>query len=271
MQTQPFSDRTRADLYLALELAGTEAAQAALVSVVENPEWSTLDAMRAIVAMAGVDQPSDETITALWDTVERPPLNADREQLVSTATLALGSLGKSMNTDDDPDYAALRDRLLDGAHAGTGSDSYDEQRTNYVHAMGNTGDTSLADDVVHFLDDETPSVRRAAAMSLGRLGTDEAADELMSRLDYESSSQVRGAIAESLVNWTTPSASAMASVRKEVRSEPDEHTRYSMARFLGANLAEFPENRAVLEDLMRTEPSKRIRQNVAETLATAPE
>jgi ribosomal protein S17E len=40
-----------------------------------------------------------------------------------------------------------------------------------------------------------------------------------------------------------------------------------MARLLGKNLATFPENRAVLQDLLRTEQSKRIRQQVAEALA----
>lgn len=269
MKTQPFSDRTRADLYLAMELAGTESVQAVLVSVIEDTDWSTQDAIRAIVALAGVNRPSGETVAALWDTVESVPSNENRDQLVSTATLALGSLGNAMNAADDPDYPELRERLLVGARAVTESDSYTEQRTNYIHAMGNTGDASLAGDVVPFLDDETPSIRRAAALSLGRLGTNPVADELMTHLNHENSSQVRGAIAESLVNWTTPSASAMASIRDAVRTEPDEHTKYNMARFLGTNLEGFPENRAVLEDLMRTEPSKRIRRSVAETLATA--
>jgi hypothetical protein len=41
----------------------------------------------------------------------------------------------------------------------------------------------------------------------------------------------------------------------------------NMARFLSANLARFPENRSVLQELLRTEQSKQIRQSVAEALA----
>jgi HEAT repeat protein len=269
MKTERISDRTSADLYLALELAGTESAQAALVSVIEDTNWSARDAMRAIVALAGVTQPSPDTIAALWDVVESAPPSEDRQQLVSTATLALGSLGNAMRASNDPEYPILRERLVSGALSGTGSDFYAEERTNYVHALGNTGDASLASEVATFLDDGAPAVRRAAALSLGNLGTDQVAGELMSSFNQESSSAVRGAIAESLVAWTTPSASAMASIGASVRAEPDENTRYNMARFLGANLKNFPENRAILQQLLRTEPSKRIRQNVAETLAAA--
>ena len=59
----------------------------------------------------------------------------------------------------------------------------------------------------------------------------------------------------------------MASNRAAVRGEPDENLRYNMARFLCANLDEFPENRPVLQDLLRTEQSKRIRQSVANMLS----
>lgn len=265
MKTQQLSDRTRADLYLVFELAGTEPAQAALASVIADTSWSEEDAMRAIVALAGVAQPSPDTITALWDTVESLPTSDDRRQLASTATFALGSLGKAMNAAEDPDYSLLRDRLLSGAL----SIADTEQRTNFVHAVGNTRDASLAMDIVVLLDDAAPAVRRAAAQSLGMLGTDKVADELMSRFNQERSSSVRGAMAESLVTWTAPSAPAVASIGAAVRAEPDENTRYNMARFLGANLAKFPQNRSVLQDLLRTEQSRRIRQSVAEAL-TAP-
>ena len=42
----------------------------------------------------------------------------------------------------------------------------------------------------------------------------------------------------------------------------------NLARLLGDNLAKFPENETVLREMMRSEPSKRIRQNIAEALTT---
>jgi len=59
----------------------------------------------------------------------------------------------------------------------------------------------------------------------------------------------------------------MASIRDMVRSEPDENTRYNLARLLSENLTKFPDNRPVLQALLRTEQSKRIRQSVANALA----
>ena len=168
-----------------------------------------------------------------------------------------------MNAANDPNYSSLRAGLLNGALRGRDP----QQRANFVHAIGNTRDASLAREIVALLDDAAPAVRSAAAQSLGMLGTNQAADELMQRLNQERSSVVRGAIAESLVSWTSPSAPAVASIRTAVRAEPDENTRFNMARLLGKNLATFPENRAVLQDLLRTEQSKRIRQQVAEALA----
>ena len=58
----------------------------------------------------------------------------------------------------------------------------------------------------------------------------------------------------------------MSLARAVVRDDPDEKTRYNMAVLLGKNLGEHPRNRAVLEQVLATEQSKRIRQQVADTL-----
>lgn len=117
-----------------------------------------------------------------------------------------------------------------------------------------------------FLDDSSPEVRSAAARTLGRLGTDQVAEVLMESLAQESSNQVRGSIAEALVSWEQPTSTAIASVRKTIRDEPNEKVRYNMARLLGRSLEKYPENRPVLEGLLSTEPSNRIRQEVADLL-----
>jgi HEAT repeat protein len=263
LQTQELTDRTRADLYLAFELAGTEQAQTALTSVLGDPAWSTRDAMRAIVALGGVTQPTPETLAALWVAVESSPTTDDGRQRASTATFALGTLGNTLNDADDAEYSMLRSQLLNGALSrGTGN-----RQANFVHAIGNTRDPSLARDIVPLLHDPSAEVRRAAALSLGMLDANQAAEELLAHFGRESSSEVRGAIAEALVNWSAPTPAAVATIRGDVRTENDENTRYNMARFLTAHLATFPDNRPVLQALLRTEQSKRIRQSVAEALA----
>jgi len=262
LKTQELSDRTRADLYLALELAGTDSAQAALANVINDSSWSLKDGLRAIVAMGGIKQPTMESISALQDAA-RNYAGGDRQRMASSATFALGSIGNTMHKADNPGYATLRSDLLSNAQ-GSGDVA---TRSDYITALGNTQDTTLANEVIVYLDDAEPEVRRAAALSLGSLGVDQVADQLVSDYRKEGNGYVRGAIAESLQSWTQPTAAAMAMFRQAVRTEADESTRYNIALLLGENLSKFPENEPVLREIMRSEPSKRIRQKVAEALA----
>ncbi len=262
LKTMELSDRTRADLYLALEQAGTESAQQALVEVITDESWPLKDGMRAIVAMGGVKRPDAESVTALWDMAQYNA-GGERQRMASSAAFALGSIGHTMNKDENPEYASLRSSLLSQALGGGDV----TQRSNYITALGNTQDTTLANEVVILLDDAEPAIRRAAALSLGSLGADQVADRLVLHYSAEDNGYVRGAIAESLQSWTRPSDSAMAMFRQTVRTETDESTRYHVAVLLSENLAKFPENESVLREIMRKEPSKRIRQKVAEALS----
>ena len=171
--------------------------------------------------------------------------------------------GQRLIASQDARYAALRADLLSGALGSADT----QQRANFVHALGNTGDASLSREIAPLLSDSAPAVRGAAAQSLGTLGTDAAADVLMAQLRQESVATVRGAIAESLVSWSSPTPSAMATIRRDVGAEREERARLAMAQVLGRNLATYPENRATLEALMRTEQNEQIRRQVASMLA----
>ena len=263
MRKQELNDRTRADLYLVLELAGSPQSQAALRSVIDGDGWTTTDGQRAVIALGGMAAPTTETIAALWKLARGADANSGRSELAGTATLALGSLGQHLITAKDDRYPSLRSDLLSGALAGADA----RQRVDYVHALGNTGDVSLAREIVPLLDDAEPAVRGATAQSLGRLGADVTADQLLARLNQEKVGVVRGAIAEALVSWTSPTPAAVASIRAGIRGEREESARLAMAQILGKSLATYPQNREVLQALLRSEPSERIRRQVAELLA----
>ena len=261
MQTEAFTDRTRADLYLALELAGTQAAQAALRSVMVNPEWSTKDGMRAIVALAGVGNPSSETLDELWQTA-----GSDHERLASTATFALGSLGSTLKSSDSTAYSSVRDGLLNGALSSADA----ERKKNYLLALGNTRDPDLAYDVATLLQDPNAQVRRAAAQSLGVLDNPGLVTGLVAQLERENKGEVRAAIAESLNTLSSGDKATVNAVAAALGTEQDEPARLYMTRFLGKHLSDYPQNRKLLRDILRHEPSKRVRQAIGEALANTP-
>lgn len=262
MKTQQLSDRTRADLYLAFELAGSPEAQGALTSVFTDPGWSREDSMRAIVALGGVANPTESTLEALWTTAHST--GGDRDDLPGTAALALGSLGRSMSVAGDASYLSLQADLLDGATSAADT----HQRAVFLHAIGNTGDSDplIRSNIVHFLNDSAPEVRSAAAKTLGRLGASQVSDKLLQSFKQEKNDVVRGSITEALSTWEDPTLPAIVSIRSAIKNERDEIVRYNMAIFLGKSMEAFPENRIVLEQLLGVEQSKRIRQQVAEML-----
>ncbi len=172
-------------------------------------------------------------------------------------------MGARLATAGDERYAALRAELLDGAIAGHDA----RQRVDFVHALGNTGDASLSPQIVPMLGDAAPAVRAAAAHSLGALGTDPVAEALLARLRQEPVDVVRGAIATALTTWSAPTPTAMTALRATLPGEREESTRLAMVQILGRNLATYPENRAALQSLLRTESSERIRRELAQMLA----
>jgi hypothetical protein len=264
MEEGELEDRTRADLYLVFELAGTPDAQEALCRVVREPTWTRKDGLRALIALGGVANPTEDSLQTLWDT-SRSRSSSSAADLANTASLALGSIGNHMLAEGAEGYADLRDELTDAVWS---AESSEEQAVALI-ALGNTGDASLAPDVATLLDASDSAVRAAAATTLGRLGTEDATADLMRRLDMEPSSRVRASIAGALSSWKSPSSAAMESIRTMVRTERDDMTRLRMARILGQNLNDFPENAVVLNELLATAKSKQIRAYAAKALAEA--
>jgi HEAT repeat protein len=216
------------------------------------------------VALAGVGEPTEDTLATLWGLARTDLAATDRRDLPGTAALAIGSLGNGMRTSGESDYTTLRDDLLVSASGAIEP----EQRAVFLYALGNTADPDplLKRDLVSYLDDPSTEVRSAAAKTLARLGADQVAEELLLRVQQESSDQARASMAEALASWDEPTAQAMQWAQAAVQQEADERARYNIAVLLGNNMETFPENRRVLEMLLESEQSKRIRQKVANML-----
>lgn len=262
LQQQELQVRTRANLFLAFELGGTAACQAALCQVAADMAWRRGDRTRALVALGGLAQPTDASLTALWATANTRSSEQARDH-ANTAALALGALGSRMDHSASADYAVLRGGLLAAALGARD----DRARAIAILALGNTGDASLDEDVAQFLDDGAPGVRRAAAKALGKYGTEQTAVELMLRLRQEPSSGVRAAMAGALARCATAPPESMPIVREAIAGEQDDLARLGLARFLARDLAGHPDNVTALRQLLIVERSRQVRRFVGEALA----
>ena len=264
MKQQMLTDRTRADLFLALELTGSQAAQSALMTVFNDVESSSTDGIRAIVAIGGVKNPSNDVINALWDLANNASIETARAELPGTAALALGALARNLKSDKKNDYDSLLVGLFNGAQGA----STIQQRAVFLHAIGNTADQvpSTRDNLVTFLDDPSAMIRSAAADTIGRLGVQTVGEQLFQSYNRENNDVVRGSLIQALSSWENPPSKEVESVRNNIHTEVDENVRLNMALLLNNSMETFPENRESLKKLLAGEKSKRIRQQLTDLL-----
>ena len=254
-----FADRTRADVFLALELGGTDVAQQALAEVAAANAWTTVDRLRAVIALGGIERPSAATLDALWQATQRRQ-DATGQELADTALLALGALGSSLPR--DATYTNLCDGLRAIAYGGADVG----ERSCALAAIANTGDAALATDVQPLLDAAEPAVRRAAAKAYGTLVPAAAATEFAARLGRERASPVRAAMAASLRNLPSPEPAVLAAVRTQLLQEVDANARLDLARCLGCHLDD-PACEAALRAVFARETLPQLRREIGEMLA----
>lgn len=254
-----FAQRTRADVFLAFELGGTDVAQQALAQVAAANAWTTADRLRALIALGGVERPSAATLDALWQATQRRQ-DATGQELADTALLALGALGSSLPRD------AVYTNLVDGLRAIAYGGADIGERSCALAAIANTGDAELARDVQPLLDAAEPAVRRAAAKAYGTLVPAAAATEFGTRLGSERASPVRAAMAASLRKVPSPEPGVLAAVRTQMVREVDASARLDLARCLGRHLDD-PENEAALRTVFARETLPQLRREIGEMLA----
>ncbi|BCR05649.1 hypothetical protein DESUT3_27180 [Desulfuromonas versatilis] len=262
LQEHHLVDRSAADLLHALELAGHPTAQAALLSVMADPQGHHLNRLRAVIALGGVANPTAETVDDLWLAYEDRG-SAEREDLSNTAILAIGVLGSTARSSGDgPMHSAITARLVEAASGAPGPMA----RATVLKAMENTGDESLAGRVQADLDNPSPRVRAAAAIAFGTLAGADSAPDLAGRIETEQVPRVRAALVEGMINAGNADPAALELIAGLAGAETDEPTRLQMAKYLGGNLDSSASGRNTLERMLREDPSRRIRKYLGRVL-----
>lgn len=240
----------------AFELAGTPESQTSLTTVMRSSERTHTTRLQAIVALAGVAEPTDATIHTLWHCVDTSGAN-EATDLGHTALLALGSLGSGLRGAEHAGYGALRERMISALRSSTDA----EGTAVVLKAIANTRDPSLAADACGFLASPRASVRAAAAAAIGRLGG--AGAHLAMHLDAEADARVRTACLTALDALDHADEQTFATVERLAVSERDTGARLAIARFLGERLDHHPAGRQTLETMLQNTSSNRIRRYLA--------
>jgi hypothetical protein len=258
--------RSSADLVHALELAGTEACQSVLETVLTGDGFTPGMRLQAVVAMAGLQTPGDRLIESLWNaTLQRDfPLQT---AIADSAMLAVATLAAKIRDERPATYAWLVARMLEDLQL-TGDIG---RRSALLDALGNTGDPTVAFEIVPFLSASESRVRAAAARSLGVLGELNELDESVKRpllvgaLQREPVQSVRAALAKSIAEGPGDRAT-LAAIQDLAANETDRTARFQMTRYLGDNLEIYPEAEPTLRAMLKNDPSDRIRKQIAGVL-----
>jgi HEAT repeat protein len=241
-------------LFLALERTGTPEAERALAEGVGDRRLSSVDRMRAAVALADVPHPSQQAVGALVTQARSRGGDAEAQDVSRSALLALGTLDHNTAT-SNPELATKARQEL-GARLRAGPPS-DEVMTD-LDAVGNSGDESLVAAVERYTDDPSPLVRAHAAGAFGR--TMDAADEarLTAWLVREPDRGVRRAIVATLAERVDAaggglSSNLLSTAISWLPQETDAQVRGLLIRLLGGVAASVEEAKQALVDQFHRE------------------
>lgn len=242
-------EAARPALFLGLELSGTPAARDALSTVLADSRVRAVDRARAASALSDIGEPTKATAELLLAQAQN---NRD-DMVANVSLLGLGSMARRSGDDDQfRDYVhASLDQELAAA--------VDDSQTHLVlDAMGNSGDTTFADELETQLGAENASTRQHAAEALGRLDPSEAGPRLLARLEEETDPTVRTAIVGAMRG--TPTAEAVTLMAAKLATSPSIPERAAIIAWLGAASRERPEARAHLVAHFHKETSIQLLQ-----------
>jgi hypothetical protein len=242
----------RAPAALALSLADTPEARAALVSVIQDPGVSFEDRLRTIHATATTAHAGPEEARVLRKLASDP----QQRDAARVATLALGTLAGKQKTSQPALAGAIREEIRDQL-----SRERDPQRLlDLLGAAGNAASEDLQQAIEPFGSHRDPSLRAAAFGALGSIDTPEARERQLSWLESETDPEARRTMwHEEAQRQGRPSPETLALASRRLSTETDRSSARLLIELLGRALDDEGARQALLSRL-RTEQDPSLLQ-----------
>jgi hypothetical protein len=259
-QLEAAGDSGAAILLNALELAGTPAAQKALLDVAGGGGHSRANRIRALVALTGVETPDPETLERLARDA-RGAGAGDRSEIASTSLLTLGALApRAPEATGQQIVGELTDELR--------SASNPRHETLLLMALENAHAPLTADVLATHLGSPEAQVRSAAARLGQYADGGDPTGTLLDALGSEPNADVRDALVSALTaRPADPKANAAILAALTSGREPSAAVRVRMVAYLARQFPAFPANRDQLREYVGREPDRDVTVAILNAIA----
>ncbi len=254
------SDEVRSRLVYVLQKLGSESAQNALLTIVEDPVQSESTRRAALGAFAFIPI-SSATEDVLWQ-IRRGERVVRSQVFQEMATLALGGAARAWEQLDRVRTDTLALQLLAQLKESTQKNDTRDVET-ILMALGNSGALVARDTFEQYLTSGVDSVRKAVATALQSFEKEPNLERIADTILVEENPGVREELATVLLQHNVTEYT-FASAAQLFVEEDDKATRLLLARYLAKAVASFPQQRAHIRALLRVETDPLV----AEALGT---
>ncbi len=243
----------------ALGSADSPAAQAALVSLMQDKKLSDDERRDAASALIASEAATEQTVAALTSELHADPVHLH-------AVLGLGTIARKLQRDGKMVRAsAIADRLL----VELGEASTEERRIEVLRAIANSANVRALNAVVKFLKDDSPDTRGAAVEAIRLMDSDRVDVYLVEQLTWEQADSVRS-VAVSAIGIRAPNSRTLHAVTQAARFDKVSSVRLRATDVLGKWFAKRPDIKDTLTAIANGDSNQRVQETAKKYLETPP-
>ncbi|HDN26363.1 MAG TPA: HEAT repeat domain-containing protein [Thioploca sp.] len=273
-KAERFDQSTHLTLWrLIIETGHTEAQQAVVQAATES-HFSDLTHIRALLYVHDFEYPEAFMVEKLWELHQDMRNSEGLQQMLSDSVpsvdvqtirerktmslYAIGSLGHQEKLNEE-----LKPEIGKQLVANLKNTDDPKEQSLTLTAISNYGGADVLDEIAPYFTAEDSGVRASAYDALRRMDDPAAIAVLAQHYATEKSPKVRQAALQTLVRMP-PTAEGIEWARKEALVVDFREGQEALVKVLGENLKEYPENEAVLRELLKQNPSNRVKQEIYE-------